>query len=53
VVFGDTKEGSMAIRVPLWMTPPHTFTGVDDKKKVKHVQDPAKAHRQRFRASEE
>jgi hypothetical protein len=23
VVFGDTKEGSMAIRLPLWMTPPH------------------------------
>ncbi len=22
-VFGDTKEGSMAIRVPLWMTPAH------------------------------
>ena len=24
VVFGDTKEGSMAIRLPEWMTPPHT-----------------------------
>lgn len=24
VVFGDTKEGSMAIRLPLWMTPTHT-----------------------------
>ena len=23
VVFGDTKEGSMAIRLPAWMTPPH------------------------------
>jgi hypothetical protein len=23
VVFGDTKEGSMAIRLPLWMTPSH------------------------------
>lgn len=23
VVLGDTKEGSMAIRLPLWMTPPH------------------------------
>ena len=22
-VFGDTKEGSMAIRLPLWMTPSH------------------------------
>lgn len=27
VVFGDTKEGSMAIRVPLWMTPPHKAGG--------------------------
>jgi hypothetical protein len=35
VVFGDTKEGSMAIRLPLWMTPPHTYSG-PDKKKVKH-----------------
>ncbi len=26
VVFGDTKEGSMAIRLPAWMTPP-TKTG--------------------------
>ncbi|MEY4939724.1 MAG: hypothetical protein RIQ93_1459 [Verrucomicrobiota bacterium] len=25
VVFGDTKEGSMAIRLPLWMTPTHDF----------------------------
>jgi hypothetical protein len=25
VVFGDTKEGSMAIRLPLWMTPPHSY----------------------------
>jgi Methane oxygenase PmoA len=24
VVFGDTKEGSMAMRVPLWMTPSHS-----------------------------
>lgn len=23
VVFGDTKEGSMAMRLPLWMTPSH------------------------------
>ena len=26
VVFGDTKEGSMAIRLPLWMTPPHSYS---------------------------
>ncbi len=25
VVFGDTKEGSMAMRVAQWMTPPHMF----------------------------
>ena len=25
VVFGDTKEGSMAMRVAQWMTPAHTF----------------------------
>lgn len=33
VVFGDTKEGSMAIRLPLWMTPPHSYNEetVDDK----------------------
>lgn len=31
VVFGDTKEGSMAIRLPLWMTPPH--------KQGQHVHD--------------
>ncbi|MBI5692769.1 MAG: PmoA family protein [Verrucomicrobia bacterium] len=24
VIFGDTKEGSMAIRLPLWMTPSHS-----------------------------
>ncbi|MEO6246143.1 MAG: PmoA family protein [Opitutaceae bacterium] len=35
VVFGDTKEGSMAIRLPLWMTPPHSYSGAD-KKRVKH-----------------
>ncbi|MSU50580.1 MAG: hypothetical protein EXS37_16085 [Opitutus sp.] len=35
VVFGDTKEGSMAIRLPLWMTPPHSYNG-PDKKKVMH-----------------
>ena len=31
VVFGDTKEGSMAIRLPLWMTPTHS-----QGKKAKH-----------------
>lgn len=36
VVFGDTKEGSMAIRVPLWMTPAHSYRGAD-KKSVKHA----------------
>jgi hypothetical protein len=35
VVLGDTKEGSMAIRVPLWMTPPHTYSD-SAKKRVKH-----------------
>jgi len=35
VVFGDTKEGAMAMRVPLWMTPPHTYTDTNNKK-VKH-----------------
>jgi len=34
VVFGDTKEGSMAIRVPLWMTPTHTYSV--NKKREKH-----------------
>jgi hypothetical protein len=34
VVFGDTKEGSMAIRLPLWMTPPHMSSV--NKKRVKH-----------------
>jgi hypothetical protein len=46
VVFGDTKEGSMAIRLPLWMTPPHSYNDevVDDKgaKKKKRVQHPGK-----------
>lgn len=43
VVFGDTKEGSMAIRLPLWMTPPHSYnqTGTDangkeTRTRVKH-----------------
>jgi hypothetical protein len=35
VTLGDTKEGSMAIRLPLWMTPPHSYSGTD-KKRVKH-----------------
>lgn len=35
VTFGDTKEGSMAIRLPLWMTPPHQYTDAA-KKRVKH-----------------
>jgi len=34
-VFGDTKEGSMAIRVPLWMTPPHSYSA--NKQRVKHA----------------
>lgn len=34
VVFGDTKEGSMAIRVPLWMTPPHSYSV--NKQRHKH-----------------
>jgi hypothetical protein len=34
VVFGDTKEGSMAIRLPLWMTPPHTYSV--NKQRQKH-----------------
>ena len=43
VVFGDTKEGSMAIRLPLWMTPPHRYTvtvqdetGKNVRKRVTH-----------------
>lgn len=43
VVFGDTKEGSMAIRLPLWMTPPHSYSqtvvdaqGKSSKKRVPH-----------------
>lgn len=27
LVFGDTKEGTMAVRVPLWMTLTHKFKG--------------------------
>jgi hypothetical protein len=34
VVFGDTKEGSMAIRLPLWMTPPHSHSV--NKQRVKY-----------------
>jgi hypothetical protein len=33
VVFGDTKEGSMAIRLPLWMTPPHSYSVNKQRKK--------------------
>ena len=29
VVFGDTKEGTMALRVAQWMTLPHRFQGKD------------------------
>ncbi len=29
IVFGDTKEGTMAIRVAQWMTLPHRFQGKD------------------------
>lgn len=43
VVFGDTKEGSMSIRLPLWMTPPHSYSqavidaqGKTSKKRVPH-----------------
>lgn len=32
VVFGDTKEGSMAIRLPLWMTPPHSYSAGKGKR---------------------
>ncbi|MEX2044493.1 MAG: DUF6807 family protein, partial [Opitutus sp.] len=42
-VFGDTKEGSMAIRLPLWMTPPHSYNqtvvdaqGKSSRKRVPH-----------------
>lgn len=35
VVLGDTKEGAMAIRLPLWMTPPHTYT--QEKQRVQHA----------------
>lgn len=35
VVLGDTKEGSMAIRLPLWMTPTHVGA-VSKGKRVKH-----------------
>jgi hypothetical protein len=29
VVMGDTKEGSMAVRVAQWLTPPHRFKNAD------------------------
>jgi hypothetical protein len=34
-VLGDTKEGSMAIRLPLWMTPPHSYS-MGKGKREKH-----------------
>ncbi|MBM3851735.1 MAG: hypothetical protein FJ399_01115 [Verrucomicrobia bacterium] len=34
-VLGDTKEGSMAIRLPLWMTPPHSYS-LGKGKREKH-----------------
>ncbi|MBL9189633.1 MAG: PmoA family protein [Opitutaceae bacterium] len=34
VTLGDTKEGSMAIRLPLWMTPTHSYSV--NKQRVKH-----------------
>jgi hypothetical protein len=34
VVLGDTKEGTMAIRLPLWMTPAHTYR--EGGQRVKH-----------------
>ena len=35
VVFGDTKEGTMAIRLPLWMTPPHSYS--QNKQRHQHA----------------
>ena len=38
-VFGDTKEGSMAIRLPLWMTPPHRSGKVQHEGKGTIIND--------------
>ena len=38
VVFGDTKEGSIAMRVAQWMTPPHTFQKKKGETKGHHRQ---------------
>lgn len=42
VVFGDTKEGSMAIRVAQWMTAPHRFNKQEGKTKGVIVNDSGK-----------
>lgn len=39
VVFGDTKEGSMAIRLPHWMTPPHNYNKAKTTGKGRIVND--------------
>jgi hypothetical protein len=54
VVFGDTKEGSMAIRLPLWMTPPHSYNDevVDDKARRKRNVCSTPAHDRQRRGRE-
>jgi hypothetical protein len=39
LVFGDTKEGSMAIRLAQWLTAPHKFKGKDGETKGQIVND--------------